>query len=173
MASKQIPVIGEAFLGSDPMALKVLKVTVGDCEFSGGNDVNLDSTDSGATIVTFADTGVIILNIGWYVVEAFSVGSDITIGTDSSSIAWFTDSASVGMAAPWAGAGQYNDLTSLSTGLTKLVSTIASGDTAQAGQAALTSGAWPVDSDDTIVVASAGDTVSAGHAEFYIYYLER
>ena len=67
MGSKQIPAVGEAFLGSDPQALKVTRVTFGDAGWSGGNDVDLttiaDTNAVGSVLISFGDSGIIITNI--------------------------------------------------------------------------------------------------------------
>src|SRR3990167_6703432 len=100
MASKQIPVVGEAFLGSDPLVQKMIRITFGSSGFSGSNDVDVTTASVAAGVgtlgvgqlLTFADSNYRLLNIIFNVVEVFSVGA-INVGVDSDPVAFALDRA--------------------------------------------------------------------------------
>ena len=176
MTSKQIPAVGEAFLGSDPQALKVTRVTFGDSAWSGGNDVDVTtlsaSTASGDALITFGDSGIIITNIAFHLVESFSAAF-LMIGPDSAISDILADSASASDTGVdfTQTAGVWWDMKhNASSGTMAAIAGFGLGT-----DFAMFSGEWPVDSDDSINVGwlSAGDPgIAQGHAEMYVYYLE-
>ena len=173
MPSKQIPAIGEAFLGSDPQVLKVTRVTFGDAGWSGGNDVDLttiaDTDAVGSELITFGDSGIIITNIAFNLVEAFTTAF-ICIGPDSAISDIMADSSVIDDDILFTNtAGVWFDMKhNAQTGTMAAIAGFGLGT-----DFAMFSGEWPVDSDDSINIGdnSAG-TVTAGHAEMYVFYLE-
>ncbi len=173
MAAVQIPAIGEAFLGSDPQVLKVARVTFGDAGWSGGNDVDLttiaDTDAVGSELVTFGDSGIIITNLAFNLVEAFTTAF-IVIGPDSAISDIIADSSAGDDGVDFTQtAGVWFDAKhDWSTGVMAAASGFGLGT-----DFAMFSGEWPVDSDDSINIGdnSAG-TITAGHCEMYVYYLE-
>ncbi len=176
MPSKQIPAVGEAFLGSDPQALKVTRVTFGDANWSGGNDVDIttlaDTNAVGVELITFGDSGVIITNIAFHLVESFTTAF-LVVGPDSAITDILADSASASDTGVdfTQTAGVWWDMKhNASSGTMAAIAGFGLGT-----DFAMFSGEWPVDSDDSINAGwnSAGDPgISAGHAEMYVYYLE-
>ena len=160
MAAKSLPIVGEAFLGSDPLVVKVVRITFGSTGFSGTNDVNL--TSAGAqNLLTFADTTFKIVDVMVNISELFSVGA-INLGVDSDIDALGGDTGAFGIdftAAAW-----YSVKRGLSTGVV-------------AGYAAtddlLFGGVWPATSDATIQVSYSGAAAmgTEGHAEVYVFYI--
>ena len=170
MAAKQIPVIGEAFLGSDPMADRILRVSFGDSESTLVPDVVL-TTAGAQDLVTFGDSGYIITKMVLNIVEAFSVAA-IAIGQDSLYDAFFADTLA-GSAVVTSAVGVFDPRWDTDT------------DGGQVGKAwgekglgAATAGdsdalaPWPVDSDDSIQVSYSGAATlgTEGHGELYVFY---
>ena len=173
MASKQIPSVGEAFLGSDPQALKVTRVTFGDPGWSGGNDVDLttiaDTNAVGSVLITFGDSGIIITNIAFHLVEAFTTAY-IVLGKDSAISDIFANSSDGDDGIDFTQtAGVWFDLKhNFQTGVMAAAAGFGLGT-----DFALFSGGWPEDSGDSINIGSnAAGTITAGHCEMYVYYLE-
>lgn len=173
MPSKQIPAVGEAFLGSDPQALKVTRVTFGDSGWTGGNDVDLttlaDTNAVGSVLISFGDSGIIITNIAFHLVEAFTTAF-ICLGPDSAISDIFADSSDGDDGIDFTQtAGVWFDMKhDASTGVMALAAGFGLGT-----DFAMFSGEWPADSSDTINIGdnSAG-TITAGHCEMYVFYLE-
>ncbi len=173
MPSIQIPAIGEAFLGSDPQVLKVARVTFGDSDWSGGNDVDLttmaDSDAAGSVLVSFGDTGIVITNLAFHLVEAFTTAF-IMIGPDSDINSLIANSSAGDDAVDFTQtAGVWFDFAhNWNTGVMA-----AAGGFGLGTDFAMFSGEWPTDSTDTLNIGdlSAG-TITAGHCEMYVYYLE-
>jgi hypothetical protein len=183
MAAKQIPVIGEAFLGSDPEAVKVLRVTFGSSGFSGTNDVDIDTEAAGVELVSFADSGWVISDVVINVVEVFSV-AQLGVGYDSSVDAFFADTVVLGLFASTVAGAWSSKATTISTavasqllyeGLAFHVDTnLSQGVWAQSsvGPDSVDNTPWPLDSGDTIVANYDGASTlgTEGHAELYVYY---
>lgn len=173
MPSKQIPAVGEAFLGSDPQALKVTRVTFGDSGWSGGNDVDLttlaDTNAVGSVLISFGDSGIIITNIAFHLVEAFTT-MYICLGPDSAISDLFANSSDGDDAIDFTQtAGVWFSIKEdFNSGVM-----VALGGGGLGTNFALFSGEWPIDSSDTLNIGdnSAG-TITAGHAEMYVFYLE-
>ena len=171
MASKQLPVVGEAFLGSDPLVQKMIRVTFGSSGFSGVNDVDLSTASVAAGVgtlgigqlLTFADSNFRILNIIFNVVEAFSVGA-INVGVDSDPVAFSSDTGA--HAADFTATGLWDMIRGMSTSAAFGVVT--------STQTAVGNGAWPADSDDFISLSYSGAATlgTEGHCEMYVFYLE-
>jgi len=163
MASKQLPIVGEAFLGSDPLVQKMVRVTFGSSGFSGVNDVNV-STAGGQDLLTFADSNFMITNIIFNVVEAFSVAA-IQVGADTSAVLFGADTTAAQTESNWAAVGAWDIRDAMST---SAVTGLASTDFA------VLAGAWPADSDDSIVVSYSGAATlgTEGHCEMYVFYIE-
>jgi len=171
MASKQIPVVGEAFLGSDPLVQKMIRITFGSSGFSGSNDVDVTTASVAAGVgtlgvgqlLTFADSNYRLLNIIFNVVEVFSVGA-INVGVDSDPVAFASDTGA--HAADFTAASifdlRYGQSTGVGAGIP--LSTVS----------VLFGGAWPADSDDFISLSFSGAAAlgTEGHCEMYVFYLE-
>ena len=74
--AKQIPALGEPYLGDDPQPVRIMKVTVG--VSSGSPDVNYTSDSDGAAIdrlINLNSTNICVLDIGWFVEEAFTASA--------------------------------------------------------------------------------------------------
>jgi hypothetical protein len=171
MASKQLPVVGEAFLGSDPLVQKMIRITFGSSGFSGVNDVDVNTLTGlpGAAandLLTFADSNFRILNVVFNVVEIFSVAG-IQVGVDSDPIAFAADTMSAD-----------SNINFDTLGINDIIRAQSSADTASGAQIsteyAVFGGLWPGDSDDSIVVSfsGAGTLGTEGHCEVYVFYLE-
>lgn len=164
MAAKSLPIVGEAFLGSDPMVQKMVKVTFGSSGFSGTN--NVDITTAGAQdLITFADSNFVITKIYMHVVEAFS-NMGMLLGVDSDPDAIITSNAAV--AGIGTNAGFFDLIYACSTAAGALYTGAA---TAHYGLVA--DGLWPADSDDHIEVSFSGQGTlgTEGHAALYVYYI--
>src|SRR3990167_5590871 len=171
MASKQIPVVGEAFLGSDPLVQKMIRVTFGSSGFSGVNDVDVTTASVAAGVgaagvgqlLTFADSNFRITNILVNLIEAFSVAA-LQVGVDSDPVAFMADTLDQAFDAT--AVGYYDLLRSLSTGL-------GAGGIASTNNLVF-AGAWPADSDDFISISFSGAAAlgTEGHAEMYVWYIE-
>jgi hypothetical protein len=82
MAAKNLPVVGEAFLGSDPLVEKVIRIAVGTDTTDGVNDVIIDTTQ--ANILTVSDSKFMITDLKFRITAAFSAANDIQLGVSSS-----------------------------------------------------------------------------------------
>ena len=163
MPAKEIPSVGEAFLGSDPFVPKILRVTLGSSGYSGVNDVDLATTEGGVNLVTFADTGFFITDLAVRIVEIFSVAG-LGIGPDSSDRLWFDD-----FDTNLFSAGTVGDLENLA-------------GTESTGAGAITptdfglqsSSIFPPTSSATIqyTYSAAATLGTEGHLELYVYYHE-
>jgi len=161
MASKILPVVGEAFLGSDPLVQKMIRVTFGSSGFSGVNDVDV-STAGGQTLLAFADSNFRILNVWFNITEAFSVGA-IQVGIDTSPTIFGADT--LDQAVDFTAISNYDLRYGLSTGVA-LASPLSSDFLTLLGV--------PADSIDVVVVSfsGAGALGTEGNCEMYVFYLE-
>ena len=91
--AKNLPVVGEAFLGSDPGVSKVIKIAVGVDTTDGVNDVILVGTAL-ANLLTVSDTKFMITDIKFRIIENFSATNDFRIGVNSS-VSLYCDVATV------------------------------------------------------------------------------
>ena len=82
MAAKNLPVVGEAFLGSDPLVSKVIRIAVGVDTTDGINDVILDTTQN--DVLTVSDSKFMITDIKFRITAAFSSASEVRLGVSSS-----------------------------------------------------------------------------------------
>jgi hypothetical protein len=171
MASKQIPVVGEAFLGSDPLVQKMIRISFGSSGFSGVNDVDVNTlTGLGGTtannLLTFADSNFRILNIVFNVVEVFSV-LGIQVGMDSDPVAFAADTLSADSNFQFDTLGIGDLLRNQSTGADAPGAQLSS-------EYAVANGLWPGDSDDRLVFSysGAGTLGTEGNCEVYVFYLE-
>ena len=166
MGVKQIPSVGEAFLGSDPFVPRILRVTLGSSGYSGVNDVDIATTEGGADLVTFADSGFFITDLAVRIVEIFSVNA-IGIGPNSSPALWFDD-----LDTNLFSAGTVGGLLFLSHDLSTGAGAIGGEDTAVQGLQS--SSLFPPTSSASIrYTYSAADALGTeGHLELYIYYHE-
>jgi len=164
MASKQLPIVGEAFLGSDPFVKKVVKIQLGASAFSGVNDVDL-TTSSNQTLLSFADTGFFIENVAFRVIEGFSSLGELVIGNNTSVSAILSVQGAAATGVNLTSAGILMDLTkSLSTATTAALPT--------ASDYGLLLG-MPQDTTSVIEASWAGAAVpTIGSLEFYVYYHE-
>jgi len=164
MAAKQLPIVGEAFLGSDPFVSKIVKVQLGASAFSGVNDVDL-TTSSNQTLLSFADTGFFLENIAFRVVEGFSSLGELTIGNDTSPAAVLPAVGAVATALNITSAGILMDITkSLSTAVIAVLPT--------GTDYGLLLG-MPANSTSSLEVSWAGAAVpTIGSLEMYVYYHE-
>jgi hypothetical protein len=79
--AKAIPSPGEAYLGDDPYAMRVLKVSYGDD--SDVSDIVPTATNTTGDELVNLSPGVFIYDIAWRLQEAFSAAADLTLGVDS------------------------------------------------------------------------------------------
>ena len=144
MPSKQIPAVGEAFLGSDPQALKVTRVTFGDSAWSGGNDVDVTTLSAFWCVGPDSAISDILADSA----SASDTGVDFT---QTAGVWWdMKHNASSGTMAAIAGFGLGTDFAMFSGEWP-----VDSDDSINVG--------W----------LSAGDPgIAQGHAEMYVYYLE-
>ena len=180
--AKTIPVVGEAFLGSDPLVPRVLKVTYG--VSSAVVDVTADSVATAGSaaayneLVNFADSGYIITNMIVTIEEAFSNGV-IEIGQDSSAVVdavgFFPDGKPVAtvLGGIWNAHEEDSSLSlpesSIGTEWYGVTDTLAPHFTIAAD---CSFKPWPVDSDDTIraIFDSGVNSATQGKMALYVYY---
>lgn len=167
MASKQLPIVAEAFLGSEPFVAKCVKITFGSSGYSGTNDVDM-TTAGDQDLLTFADSGFVITDIAYRVVEAFSAAF-VTLGVDSDpdAIAADSDAGNAAFTVTTAGnmmSARYDLSSAAGVGAGKPTST----------DYAFFAGAWPADSDDSLVAGATGHSTlgTEGHLEVYVWYHE-
>jgi len=161
MAAKNLPVVGEAFLGSDPMALKVMRIAFGFDTTDGVNDVILvaDTTSgsSSQNLLTVSDSKFVIVDLGLRVVNVFSAANDIQLGVSSSPSMFL--GASTASVPP---------LNALGYGPIRNVDTTGGANLLWPQENGLS---FPQDSSDAIVVdhTTAGTN---GDAELFVFYAE-
>lgn len=84
MTIKAIPVLGEPYLGDEPAPVRVLKVTWG--VSTATVDVTYTSDTAAAAVddlVELNSTNIDILDIGWFVEEAFTASAAATLGVST------------------------------------------------------------------------------------------
>lgn len=162
MAAKNLPVVGEAFLGSDPLVSKVVRITVGDDTTDGVNDVILTTTQS--DILTVSDTKFMITDMKFRVIEAFSASNDLRIGVSSSASLYL--GATTATLLP--------DFSALGWGDMQILDTAADSGMKQ-GAAVLNpldqGLTFPQDSDDALT-AFCATAPTNGQVEIYVFYVE-
>ena len=179
--AKTIPVVGQAFLGSDPLVPRVLKVTYGVA--SAVVDVANTAVSTGTTaaaydeLVNFADSGYIITNMYVSIEEAFT-NAVIEIGCDSSvvvdSVGFFPNGVPVADTPGLWNAFQEDSALAITEGglgtdWLAVTDTIVPHFVVAADCAAAS---WPVDSDDTIraIFDSGTGAATAGKMALYVHY---
>lgn len=165
MAIKSIPSVGEAFLGSDPFVPKILRVTLGSSGYSGANDVDIATTEAGAVLVTFQDSGLIVTDLAVRIVEVFSTNI-IQIGPDSDIALWDFNDTDSGLFT----SGTVSDLLNLRNEL----STGDWGALTPSDFGVKSSSLFPGTSAATIKYSfsASGTLGTEGHLELYVYYHE-
>lgn len=166
MPVKQIPSVGEAFLGSDPFVPKILKVTFGSSGYTQAvPDVNLATTEGGVNLVTFADTGFFITDLAVRIVEIFSVAG-LGIGPDSSDRLWFDDFDTNLFSAGTLNAGLLENLAG--------VASTGAGAIAGSDFGLQSSSLFPPGSDAAIqfTYSAAATLGTEGYIEMFVYYHE-
>ena len=169
MAAKNLPVIGEAFLGSDPLVSKVARILVGLDTTDGVNDVILVGTAL-ATLLTVTDTKFMITDIKFRIVVGFTASNDFRLGVNSSP-SLYCGAATVTQRPAFnvvAGSG-WQDLLPLDT----------SADTGQMTPASHTTN--PLDDGVTFPATASASivafllnapTATVGDVEVFIFYVE-
>jgi len=181
--AKTIPVVGQAFLGSDPLVPRVLKVTYGAA--TAVVDVTATAVSTGTVstaydeLVNFADSGYIITDMYVAIEEAFTAAV-IEIGPDSAaalidSVGFFPNSVPVAtvLGGLWNAKQEDSALAITEGGIGN--QWLAATDTIVPGfviAADCAAASWPVDSDDTIVCVfdSGSCAPSIGKMALYVHY---
>jgi len=163
MAAKNLPVVGEAFLGSDPMVSKVIRIAVGVDTTDGVNDVIIADT-SQLDILTVSDSKFMITDIKFRITAAFSATNDIHLGVSSS--ASLILGASSATLTPSLGTVGWADM--------QIIDTTA--DSGMIAGAALLSPLangliFPQDSSDALTL-TAINAPTNGEMELYVFYVE-
>ena len=164
MAAKIIPIVGEAFLGSDPQVSKVVRVAVGVDTTDGVNDVIMTSDTGTYDVLEAADTKFMLTDIKVRVVVAFTSIDELSLGVDSSVLlfGWTSvtsnfDPTALGFQAPRVlsiGSG------TAYTALDNLPYPIDNGLT------------WPQVSASSIVIGFDTTAATVGDIEIYFFYVE-
>lgn len=79
--AKAIPAVGEAFLGDDPYAMRMMKVIAG--HDTAVADVVLSATNTSGYELVNLNAGVLIYDVLWQLASSFSATVDITLGLDT------------------------------------------------------------------------------------------
>ena len=177
--AKTIPVVGSAFLGSDPLTPRVLKVTYGTATAVVDVEVtNLTTAVTGALydeLVNFSDSGYLITGMKAEIIEAFTADI-IEIGQDSEAV-----QGSVGFflaSNPHADSiGMWDALTLdtlIATDAQDMVGSAWKGDSTASVFSTVTTleTPWPDDSGDTIraIFDSGAGVATAGKMALYVEY---
>ena len=159
MAAKNLPVVGEAFLGSDPLVSKVIRIAVGTDSASGINDVVISGTAS-AVILTVSDTKWMIVGMVFRITEAFSAVNDLQIGINGSASLYAGLAAQTSNAFDALGMYELNIVdTSSGTGPTYL--------NPFAGAVL-----FPTSATASLIITPAVGLPTVGNMEVYVYYVE-
>ena len=164
MAAKQLPIVGEAFLGSDPMASKVVRVAVGVDTTDGVNDIILTSDTGVYDVLTVADTKFMLTDIVVRVVVAFTSVDELSLGVDSSILLFGWTSASSSFDPTVLGYQHPQVLTADTGTVFDLLSS-----TPNPLQTGLT---FPQTSAASIVIGFDTTAATVGDIEIYFYYVE-
>jgi len=159
MTLKAIPVLGEPYLGDEPAPVRVLKVTWG--VSSGSPDVTYTSDTDGAAIdslVTLNSTNIDILDIGWFVEEAFTASAAATLGTSS-------DPDSFGVAGD-VGSTTVDTFIQWMSGLAGLTTDL------PAALPASVQGYRPAAAEDSVAGTGGAVTLAAGKMAIYVKYIK-
>ena len=174
--AKNLPVTGEAFLGSDPMAHKVLRVAFGFDTTDGVNDVILSGVTTGVagTLLTVSDTLFVVTDLATRVVVVASAAATMGIGTDSA-----PDQFASGGGAAANEMAKGHAFSTLGYNKITQADSAADGEVFNAAEArpkfdAAASLVFPQDSTDSVVVtfSASTDTADTGDFELYVFYAE-
>ena len=158
MAAKNLPVVGEAFLGSDPLVSKVVRIAVGVDTTDGINDVVITGTAS-SVILTVSDTKWMIVGMVFRIVEAFSAVNDVQIGINGSATLY------AGLATQTA-----NAFNALGTYVLRVIDTGA--DVASGAGPFDGTTLFPTSATASLIVTPAVGLPTVGNMEMYVYYVE-
>ena len=91
--AKTIPAVGEAFLGDNPYAMKVMKFKVGLASASPDVAITADTLEVLVKLVDIP-AGTLVHEVSWFVEEAFAASATITIG-DTDNAAGYAAAADI------------------------------------------------------------------------------
>jgi hypothetical protein len=91
--AKTIPAVGEAFLGDNPYAMKVMKFKCGLASASPDVTLTADTLEVLVKLVSIP-AGTLVHEVSWFVEEAFTASNTITIG-DTDSAAGYAAAADI------------------------------------------------------------------------------
>lgn len=185
MPAKNLPVVGEAFLGSDPLAQKVIRIAFGFDTTDGVNDViitdHVGDSDAYIAILTVSDTRFLITDLALRVVASFSAASPLAIGTDSSlvhfmsGVVWSSGQGGKAMRLghTLAVAGQYVPILWQDSSPAIATNVIMSNPSWAYQNASYANVLpFPQTSVATMNISFPGDTLTNGDAELFVWYVE-
>ena len=176
MAAKNLPVVGEAFLGSDPLVHKVSRIAVGFDTTSGINDVILPLDTGSVTLLTVSDTKFVITDLAVLIKTAFSAAGNHTIGPNSSVDLWMSNAGPLAVDLLLTGYFPLREILgdTAATQNQAPFRTIEQRDTTiDVSGAVLAFVPFPVDSSDSIVMGyNSSGVPSNGELDLFVFYTE-
>jgi hypothetical protein len=179
MAAKNLPVVGEAFLGSDPLVEKVIRISFGVDTTDGINDVIITDTStlgtstalSSINLLTVSDSKFMITDLGILVKTAFSAAADLGLGVSSSPTMFmgYTVGANAMVTGHSLATAGYNPVRWRDSS-TSMVQINPAGSYINVDNALNLP--FPQDSSDAIVLSAQETGISNGEADLYVFYVE-